>query len=120
LLSVAWALNAVDIVKVTDAVPCGPTALLNVRAFKDALTDPTAGVEIYAACESTEVLTFIPPLNAPVTGSTVTGDAGRAAKVNPVQVTVICCGEISSFTSTIMIPVGVEDVIPVLSITDDV
>jgi len=41
--SVALASNAVEVVKVTVAVPVVLTALLKVKAFNSARTDPTAG-----------------------------------------------------------------------------
>lgn len=90
LLSVACAVKAVDVLNEREADPSDPTALLKVRAFTAADTDPTAGVPTFAATVSTEVMMLIPPLKAADEGSTSTGDAARALKVNPEQVIVIC------------------------------
>lgn len=115
LLSVACAENAVEVVKVTEAVPAGPTALLKASAFRSATTDPMAGVPIFAATVSTDVLMLIPPLKAAVEGSTTTGDDALALKVNPEQVTEIWPAAKSPFTSRTITLFAVR---PLLSVTD--
>lgn len=98
LLFDACAVNEDAMLKLTDADPDDPTALLRVRALRLADTFPTAGVLICALNVSRLVLISNPPVAVPVL-SIVTMLAADAAKVRPLHVTVIEPAGTATFTS---------------------
>jgi hypothetical protein len=80
------AVNAVAVPNVTDALPEGPTELDRVSAFKAAVTCPMASVLTCAVIVSEDVPIATPRLLTPAVSFAV--DAGVAAKVSPLHVTV--------------------------------